>query len=82
MPTKGICHLPDKTFLNIIFYLFFYVCVFCLYVYIYTMCVCTCCLWSPEVGIRASATRATDSCGCWELNLGPLEEEMDRALNH
>lgn len=33
----------------------------------------------PEEGSRCPGTRGTDcfrpSCGCWESNLGPLEEQ-------
>ena len=35
-------------------------------------------LWIPEEGIRSPGTGVTDDyeppCGCWESNLGPLEE--------
>ena len=47
-------------------YLIFIFHVFCLYV-----CLCE--------GVRSSGARVTDrcelSCGCWELNPGPLEEQ-------
>ena len=52
-------------FLNL-FILFLSALVFCLH-----MCLCE--------GARSSWTRVTNSCelpyGCWELNLGPLEEQ-------
>lgn len=37
-------------------------------------------------GARSFGTGITDSCklprGCWELNLGPLEEQQVGGLNH
>lgn len=34
------------------------------------------CLWSPEEGIRSLVTDDCESsCGCWELNTRPLEEQ-------
>jgi hypothetical protein len=32
-------------------------------------------LWRPEEGIKPFETGVTDSCGCWELNPGPLEKQ-------
>lgn len=37
-------------------------------------------LWRPEKDIKDPGARGTDSfespqCGCWELDLGPLEEQ-------
>jgi len=50
---------------------------FCLHVCMCT--VCTQCLCKWEEGIKLPGTRVTDgcepSCGCWELNSGPLEEQ-------
>ena len=50
---------------------------FCLYV-----CLCTTCMSEAKEAskfIRSLGTRITDGCelpyGCWELNLGPLEEQ-------
>jgi len=38
------------------------------------------CLWRPRKGTGSSGTGITDGCerqcGCWELNLGPLEEDL------
>lgn len=46
------------------------------------MCMCIMCMQypqSPEEGIRSSATGVIDcwqpSCGCWEFNSSPLQEE-------
>jgi hypothetical protein len=44
------------------------------------MYVCTMCMQSPEKGIGSPGTRVWDiselpMCGCWELSLGPLEEQ-------
>lgn len=33
------------------------------------------CPQRPEKGIGSSGSGVTDSRGCWELNLGPLEEQ-------
>lgn len=38
-------------------------------------------LWRLEKGLRSSGTRVTDggwnpSCGCWNLNLDPLEDQI------
>lgn len=45
----------------------------CMYV-----CVCAQCPQRSEAGIKSSRTGVTDGygllCGCWELNLGPLQE--------
>ena len=36
------------------------------------------CLWKKEEAIKATRTGDTDGCeppcGCWEMNLGPLQE--------
>jgi hypothetical protein len=35
------------------------------------------CLWRPEEGTVSPQTGVTEApCGCWELNLGPLEEQL------
>jgi hypothetical protein len=59
-------------------------------IYLYFMCmsvclhVCLCIIWvqcprSPEEGIMSFGTGVTTDCepsrGCWESNLGPLEEQ-------
>jgi hypothetical protein len=48
------------------------------YMSVYHMCFC--CLQKLEKGTSSSGTGVTDSyelpCGCWELNLGLLEEQM------
>jgi hypothetical protein len=40
---------------------------------------CACCPWRLGEGIESLDTRMTDdselSCGCWELNMDPLEEQ-------
>ena len=48
----------------------------------YFVCLCVCELFVclvPVEAIRSLGTGVTDSCeqpcGCWELNLGPLEEQ-------
>ena len=33
------------------------------------------CPQSPEEGVGPSGTGVTDGCGCWNLNLSPLEEQ-------
>ena len=57
--------------------LFIFVCVFCLNVRLCTMCVP--CPWSPEEGVKFLGTGVKDGCeplcGCWEWDLGPLEEQ-------
>lgn len=38
------------------------------------------CLWKPKQGIISSRERITESgeqpCRCWELNQGPMEEQL------
>jgi hypothetical protein len=43
-----------------------------------------CCPWRPEEGVGSPAARVTDSCGCWESNPDPLEEqpESSQPLRH
>lgn len=40
----------------------------------------------PEKGIRSPGSKLTGDCDppheCWEMNQGPLEEQLDSALNH
>lgn len=50
----------------------------CMYVYI------TCVSVSSEAkkNIGFPGTGVPDDCGCWELNLGPLEEQAASALGH
>jgi hypothetical protein len=41
------------------------------------------CLGRTEEGVRSPGTGVADGCeppGCWELNLGPLEEQAGSAL--
>lgn len=41
------------------------------------------CLQNPEEGVGSLETGITDGCefcGCWEMNLGPLEDQG--LLNH
>jgi hypothetical protein len=50
------------------------------YLFIYTFCALVFCLHVCLCkGVRSSGTGVTDRCelpcGCWELNLGPLEEQ-------
>lgn len=58
---------------------FFFLIFMCVLLHV---CVCSTCmpgawLW-PEEGVRFPETGVTDGCkqpcGCWELNLGPMEE--------
>lgn len=55
-----------------------YGCFNCMYVCVPSVCAWF--LWRPEEGIESPETRITDSwelpCRCWELNLGPLEEQQ------
>ena len=56
----------------------------CILIYLYLVdmhwCLCACMC----VCVRVSDTGVTDtcelSCGCWELNLGPLEEQSEELL--
>jgi hypothetical protein len=46
----------------------------------WVFCLCLClCTTELEEGIESPGTGFTDGCepsfGCWELNLGPLEEQ-------
>lgn len=52
---------------------------FILYVFSLHVCLCaTCmkCLQSLEETLRSPGTGVTGPCGCWEINLCPLEQQQ------
>ena len=52
-----------------------------MFVYTYARVPCVWCKQRPEEGVGYPETGVTEgwepSCGCWELNLGPLQEQPE-----
>lgn len=75
-PSPPFCPLLLKKSL---FYKYFR-CMVALPACMFVPCVCTWCLWRPEEGIGFPRTgfagSCEASCGFWEFNLGPLEEQL------
>jgi hypothetical protein len=38
------------------------------------------CPWRPQEGVRSPGTGVANSCGCWELSSGPLQETVEPSL--
>lgn len=59
-------------FLYLLFFFNVTECFTCMYA-------CARCQWRPQEDVRPPGTEVTNACqspcGCWELNLGPLEEQ-------